>query len=143
MKYIYLNSERVIREFSCLNSGEALYFSNSRSHAAWVTGGREPVTGFHSVILRLFNGVSECHSSCYFRLLPRFSQPRQPPKYDDAKNTGRTSNQPVCHLTLGGLGEEGLLRPGSRLREDFRSVESRECDMSWHLCRLVPRLEEG
>lgn len=40
-----------------MNSGEARYLSNSRSHAAWLMGGSEPVTGFHSVILRLFKAL--------------------------------------------------------------------------------------
>lgn len=34
-----------------LNSGVALYFSNSSSHCASDRGGNIPVTGFHSVIL--------------------------------------------------------------------------------------------
>lgn len=35
-----------------LNSGVALYFSNSSSHCTWDMGGSIPATGFHSVILR-------------------------------------------------------------------------------------------
>jgi hypothetical protein len=39
--------------FRSANSGEARYFSNSDSQAAAVVGGREPVMGFHSVMLSL------------------------------------------------------------------------------------------
>jgi hypothetical protein len=42
-----------MRGFRSLNSGEARYFSNSDSQSARDSGGREPVTGFHSVILSL------------------------------------------------------------------------------------------
>ena len=35
-----------------LNSGVALYFSNSSSHSPWESGGRTPVIGRHSVMLR-------------------------------------------------------------------------------------------
>jgi hypothetical protein len=39
--------------FKSLNSGEARYLSNSELQSAAERGGREPVTGFHSVMLSL------------------------------------------------------------------------------------------
>ena len=39
------------------NSGEERYLANSLSQSAGVMGGREPVTGRQSVILRLFQSV--------------------------------------------------------------------------------------
>lgn len=36
-----------------LNSGEERYFANSESQSVALVGGKEPVTGFHSVMLRL------------------------------------------------------------------------------------------
>lgn len=42
-------------ELSCLNSGDARYKLNSDSHSSALAGGRLPVTGFHTVILRLFD----------------------------------------------------------------------------------------
>lgn len=39
--------------FSFWNSGDRRYFMNSTSHDAAVIGGSVPVTGFHSVMLRL------------------------------------------------------------------------------------------
>jgi hypothetical protein len=39
--------------FRSLYSGEALYLSNSEVQSSSERGGREPVTGFHSVMLRL------------------------------------------------------------------------------------------
>jgi hypothetical protein len=44
--------------FSSANSGEDLYLANSESQAAALRGGMEPVTGRHSVMLRLEMGVS-------------------------------------------------------------------------------------
>lgn len=41
-----------MRELSNLNSGEARYRANSASHFSSSIGGREPVIGRHSVILR-------------------------------------------------------------------------------------------
>lgn len=41
-------------ELICWNSGDALYLANSESHAEAEEGGRDPVTGRHSVILKLF-----------------------------------------------------------------------------------------
>lgn len=43
--------------FKSLNSGEARYLSNSEFQSAAERGGREPVTGFHSVILSLRFGL--------------------------------------------------------------------------------------
>jgi hypothetical protein len=40
------------RETYSLNSGVALYLSNSVSHSGWERGGRMPVMGRHSVMLR-------------------------------------------------------------------------------------------
>ena len=47
--------------FSSLYSGEAWYLVNSDSQSDSESGGREPVTGFHSVMLRLYfvRGVLE------------------------------------------------------------------------------------
>lgn len=42
-----------MRELRTRNSGEALYFANSDSQSASDMGGREPVTGRHSVMDRL------------------------------------------------------------------------------------------
>ena len=53
IQYICLNSSTVIRGFSSLNSGDDLYSANSESHFSAVVGGKDPVTGRHSVILRL------------------------------------------------------------------------------------------
>ena len=41
-----------MREFNILNSGLSLYRANSSSHASWLRGGKLPVTGRHSVMLR-------------------------------------------------------------------------------------------
>ena len=45
-----LNSERLIPAFCSMYSGICLYFSNSLSQASAESGGKAPVTGFHSVI---------------------------------------------------------------------------------------------
>jgi hypothetical protein len=42
-----------MRGLSRMNSGEARYFANSESQSDRLKGGSEPVTGRHSVILRL------------------------------------------------------------------------------------------
>ena len=52
IQYICLNSSKFIRLLSCLNSGLSLYLANSCSQASSSRGGKEPVTGRHSVILR-------------------------------------------------------------------------------------------
>jgi len=43
-----------MEELSCANSGEERYFVHSDSHASSLEGQSEPVTGFHSVMLRLW-----------------------------------------------------------------------------------------
>jgi hypothetical protein len=40
--------------FRRANSGEERYFVNSESQSAELRGGREPVIGFHSVMLSLY-----------------------------------------------------------------------------------------
>lgn len=52
IQYICLNSSSVIRGFKRANSGDDRYFVNSVSHCSGLKGGRDPVTGLHSVILR-------------------------------------------------------------------------------------------
>ena len=59
IQYMLLNSSSVIRELRRWNSGEDWYLRNSEAHSASERGGREPVTGFHSVMLRLDSEVSE------------------------------------------------------------------------------------
>lgn len=42
----------MVRATHILNSGDCLYLSNSSCHCACESGGIDPVTGFHSVMLR-------------------------------------------------------------------------------------------
>ena len=79
-------------EFSCLNSGDALYFVNSSSQSVVDIGGRLPVTGRHSVILRLVLISNEA----LIDMLPMYNIPRlgqscQTSEYDDTKDTGRAA----------------------------------------------------
>lgn len=53
IKYIDLNSDNVMLGLSNLNSGEDLYFVNSDAQSSSLKGRENPVTGFHSVMLRL------------------------------------------------------------------------------------------
>ena len=46
-----------------MNSGEARYLVNSESQSSWERGGRDPVTGRHSVILRLWKVLANASSS--------------------------------------------------------------------------------
>lgn len=53
IQYIFLNSSSVIPGLSRVNSGDDLYFENSDSQSTAEAGGIEPVTGRHSVMLKL------------------------------------------------------------------------------------------
>jgi len=55
------NSGSVMCGFSSANSGLARYLANSASQSAGERGGTAPVTGRHSVMLRLERG---CQLSC-------------------------------------------------------------------------------
>jgi hypothetical protein len=60
IQYICLNSESDILGFNRMYSGEARYRANSASQSAADSGGSDPVTGLHSVMLNL-PVVSQVH----------------------------------------------------------------------------------
>src|SRR3546814_9340925 len=47
---IVLNSSRLMPAFTCWYSGIWRYSAKSRSHSAWLSGGRAPLIGAHSMI---------------------------------------------------------------------------------------------
>lgn len=70
--------------FNSLNSGEARYLSNSLCQSEAERGGRDPVTGFHSVMLNLQIVRISCGSNQLNA--PRFCQPRETSECDDPED---------------------------------------------------------
>jgi hypothetical protein len=98
----------VMRELSWANSGDDLYLVNSRSQSSPLMGGREPVTGRHSVMLRLDkSAMGPLRRGRVYT--PGLGESRQSPEDDDTEDAGSTAQQPVCHHLVAGLGEAARL----------------------------------
>ena len=99
--------------FSSLNSRDSRYFENSDSQSSAFMGGRDPVTGRHSVMLKLRETTVDQHlhplcitNNPNARIdVPRFSQPSQTTKYNNTKNADRAAQQPVCNRLVADLRE--------------------------------------
>ena len=88
---------------SCLNSGDARYLLNSLSHSGASRGGKEPVTGFHSVILSLL--VLARRNLQVAEPLPRLSEPSESSKYHNAKDACCAPKKPVSYNLIADFGE--------------------------------------
>ena len=95
---------------SCWNSGDARYLLNSLSHSAASRGGKEPVTGFHSVILNLF--ILARKNLQVAELLPRLSEPSESSKYHYAKDACCAPKKPVSDSLIADFGEPRAARTG-------------------------------
>ena len=88
---------------SCLNSGDARYLLNSLSHSTASRGGKEPVTGFHSVILSLLVLVRKSLQAT--GPLPRLGEPSESSKYHYAKDACCASKKPVRYNLIADFGK--------------------------------------
>jgi hypothetical protein len=82
-------------ELSWANSGDERYLLNSLSHASWLPGHSEPVTGRHSVILSLPRSAGAFLAHLQWHL-PGLCEARQAAEDDDAKDACCAPQQPVC-----------------------------------------------
>ena len=88
----------VICGLRSLNSGEARYKSNSLSQSAAERGGRDPVTGFHSVILRLEGNQQDALNDGIGRPEDRTKQTKESSSdrtYPDSVNLVRPPNTTI------------------------------------------------
>ena len=95
---------------SCLNSGDARYLLNSLSHSAASRGGKEPVTGFHSVMLSLL--VLARKRLQMAEHLPRLSEPSESSKHHDSKDACCAPKKPVSYNLTADCGEPRAVNPG-------------------------------
>src|ERR1700691_5260307 len=95
-----------------LNSGVVLYFSNSSSHSALESGGRIPVMGRHSVILRP-DSVRRVTPPTTITAKTNADEPRSQRPTDGGESTGKGTG---CAANRALLAEK---KRGSKSRVSF------------------------